>query len=100
MKMMTGEYGGVHVGDLLKILSCFFIDLLRVVEKAIIDCKSNRNLPSCTSFTRIKDMYTWPNVAARTEKVNIYVIRTYMHNIYVHTCIVYRSVSNNLYEIT
>ena len=44
-------------------------DLVRVLNEAIDACKKEMFVPPVTIHDRIKEMYTWQNVAMRTEKV-------------------------------
>lgn len=72
LKVVSTNVGGVFEvlpPDMIYLAEPSIKDLTRVIDKAIRDYKAGDMLLPTECHERIKNMYTWNNVACRTEKV-------------------------------
>jgi len=84
LQAVSTNVGGVFEvlpSDMLYLAEPSVQDLSRVIERAILDRKAGHVVDPFVLHQRIKDMYTWQNVASKTEKVYDEIVSNENHTI-------------------
>lgn len=72
LQVVSTNVGGIPEvvpKDMIRLADASVQSLTREVEAAILDHKAGRTISPLDLHERMRTMYTWPNVAERTEKV-------------------------------
>ncbi|XP_052212714.1 phosphatidylinositol N-acetylglucosaminyltransferase subunit A-like isoform X2 [Dreissena polymorpha] len=72
LQVVSTKVGGVPEvlpPEMIKLAEPSVKDLVEKLEEAICDCRRGNVMPPMEAHNRIQNMYTWPNVARRTEVV-------------------------------